>query len=112
MTDPAYEAWAAEERQRSEDLNRRHEARLAEQNRPSDDDLSPQERAERDAHLVKSSDDMMREAAGKPHPPEGHDVREWHPELFETDTEGPDPIDREALKAEIKAELLAELRGE
>lgn len=77
-----------------------------------DNDLSPQERAERDAHLVVSSDQLMRRAAGRPDPEEGHDVGEYLRENYPTTLEGvgPDPADREALKAEIKAELLAELR--
>lgn len=75
----------------------------------NDDDLSPQQRAERDAHLVVSSDMLMRKAAGQPEPEEGHDVGEWMREHHPMpETEGPD--DREALKAEIKAELLAELK--
>jgi hypothetical protein len=72
-----------------------------------DNDLSPQERAERDAHLVVSSDQLMRRAAGRPDPEEGHDVGEYMREHYPVPETGPD--EREALKAEIKAELLAEL---
>jgi hypothetical protein len=113
MTQPSYEQWEAEERQRSEDLNRRHAARLAEMQRETDDDgLTPDQRAERDAHLVKSTDDLIREAEGIPHPEPGHDVNDYRPEQFAgLIGEGPEPIDRDALKAEIKAELLEELNG-
>lgn len=111
MEDPSYKEWVAAEHLRSEELNQQHAARLAEM-ATSHDDLSPQERAERDAHLVKSSDDLIREAEGRPHPPEGHDVRDFRSPAMQRaidEAVGPD-VDREALKAEIKAELLTELR--
>jgi hypothetical protein len=106
------EQWAAEERRRSEELNRQHEARLTEL-RATDDDLTVQQRAERDAHLVVSSDQLIRRAEGREDPPEGHDITDpqWRRgPVFEP--QGPEPVDREALKAEIKAEIKAELRGE
>lgn len=49
----------------------------------SDEQLTAQQRAERDAHLVKSTDDLGREAAGKPHPVEGHDVRDNQPGVYD-----------------------------
>lgn len=105
MTNPSYEQWAAEERRRSEELNERHAERLAEMGR-SDDDLTPQQRAERDAHLVVSSDQLVRRAEGREDPEEGHDVAEWAAERWPiSEAQGPEPIDREALKAEILAEL-------
>lgn len=56
-------------------------------NTPYKDDTSdgttaaktPQEIAEETAHLVKSSDDLVREAEGREHPVEGHDVRDYRP---------------------------------
>ena len=87
-----------------------HNAKVQEILHPEPEDgLTPQERAERDAHLVRSSDDLTRAAAGIETPEDGHDVRDYRPEIYETlKAEGPEPIDREALKAE----LLAEIRGE
>lgn len=49
----------------------------------TDEQLTPQQRAERDAHKVKASDDLTREAEGREHPAEGHDVRELHPERYD-----------------------------
>lgn len=74
-----------------------------------DDDLSPQQRAERDVGKVVTSDMIARAEAGRPEPPEGHDVRDYLQRPDPSEVVGPDP-DRDALKAEIKAELLAELR--
>lgn len=48
-------------------------------------DLTAQQLAEENADKVRASDDRAREAAGKPHPVEGHDVRENHPELYNED---------------------------
>jgi len=72
-----------------------------------DDNLSPQERAERDAHLVKSTDDLAREAAGIPHPEPGHDAGEYlrrtHPALY-AEPEGPSLEQRlEEMQARIDA---------
>lgn len=46
-------------------------------------DKTPQQLAEENAANVKASDDLVREAAGKPHPVEGHDVRDLHPERYD-----------------------------
>lgn len=40
---------------------------------------TPQELAEETAGQVKSSDDRARESAGREHPAEGHDVRDYRP---------------------------------
>lgn len=101
-----YQQWEAEERARSEALDRRHAEQLAQLN--AGPAIDPQEQAERDAHLVKSADMMAREAAGQPHPEEGHDVSEWAAERWPM-PEAEGPVDRDALKAEIKEELRAEL---
>lgn len=101
--------WEADERTRMAENDRRHAERLAELNAAPA--VDPQELAERNAHLVMSSDMIARREAGVPDPGEGHDVAEWAAERWPLPepAEGPEPVDREALKAEIKAELRAEL---
>jgi hypothetical protein len=78
-----------------------------------DDDLSPQQRAERDAHLVESSDQVIRRLEGREDPPEGHDISDpkWRRGPAPGAGVGPD-LDREALKAEIIAEIIAEMQAE
>ena len=49
---------------------------------------SPEQIAEETAGDVKASDDLAREAAGRPHPEEGHDVRDYRP--IPTDDTVPD----------------------
>ncbi len=108
MTMPTPEQWEAEERRRSQELNEQHEARLKELR--SDTTVRDNETSEAVA-AVKSSDDMMREAAGIPHPEPDHNVTEWLDERYPDRhvVAEPGPIDRDALKAEIKAELLLEI---
>jgi len=111
MSNPSYEQWAADEQRRSDELNERHAERLAERARAAHDDaLTADQRAERDAHLVVSSDQLIRRAEGREDPPEGHDVTDprWRRHVPQ-EAEGPEPVDRETLKAEIMAEIRAEL---
>lgn len=106
MTMPTPEQWEAEVRRREQELNERHQARLDELHadpQPLDNE-TPEAIA-----AVKSSDDLMREAAGIPHPEPGHDVTEWLDQRYPDRGEAYGS-DRDALKEEIKAELLAELR--
>lgn len=78
------------------------------QEQPYKDDTSDgttaARRAEETAGNVKAGDDIAREAAGREHPEEGHDVRDYRPSDT-TQAEGPEAGD---LPGDVKDDELGE----